>query len=184
MPSNHLIHCCPLFLLPSQPSGSFPKNQFLESNDRSIGGPASASVLPMNIQGWFPSGLTCLVSLQSQGLSRVFSNTTVQNHQFFSAQLCFIIQLSHPYITTEKIIAFLPRSKCLLILWLQSPSAVILEPKKIKSLTVSIVSHLFAMKWWDQMSWSSFSECCFLSQLFHYPLSLSSRGSLVLHFLS
>ena len=77
------------------------------------------------------------------------------------------------------VIAFLPRSKCLFLSWLQSPSAVILNPKKIKSLTVSIVS-LFAMKWWDQMPWSSFSQCWALSQLFHSPLSLSSRGFLVL----
>ena len=52
------------------------------------------------------------------------------------------------------VIVFLPRSKCLLISWLQSSSAVILEPNKIKSATVSIVSHLFAMKWWDWMPWS------------------------------
>ena len=71
------------------------------------------------------------------------------------------------------VITFLPRSKCLLILWLQSPSAVILEPRKIKSATVSTVSHLFAVKWWDQMPWSSFSECWALSQLSHSPLSLS-----------
>ena len=76
------------------------------------------------------------------------------------------------------VIAFLPRSKKrLLISWLQSSSAVILEPKKIKSLTVSIVSHLFAMKWWDRMPWSLIFESWVLSQLFHSPLSPSSRGS-------
>ena len=87
-----------------------------------------------------------------------------------------MVQLSHPYMTTRKTIAlaiwtfvskvmsllfnmlfrfaiaFLPRRKHLLILWLQSPSQVILEPKKIKTATVSIVSHLFAMKWYDWMS--------------------------------
>ena len=68
-------------------SGSFPMSQLIASGDQSIGSSASASVLPMNIQGWFPLGLTCLISLQSKGLSRVFSNTKVQNHQFFSAQL-------------------------------------------------------------------------------------------------
>ena len=57
------------------------------------------------------------------------------------------------------VIAFLPRSQCLLISWLQSSSAVILEPKKIQSVTVSIVSHLFAMKWWDRMPWCSLFEC-------------------------
>ena len=72
------------------------------------------------------------------------------------------------------VITFLPRSKSLLISWLQSPSAVILEPPKIKFDTVSTVSPSIAMKWWDQMPWSSFSECWALSQLFHSPLSLSS----------
>ena len=75
------------------------------------------------------------------------------------------------------VIAFLPRSKHLLISWLQSPSAVILEPKKIKSVTVSIVSPSTSIKWWDQMPWSLFFECWVLNQLFHFPLSLSSRGS-------
>ena len=90
----------------------------------------------------------------------------------------FIVQLSRPYVTTGKTIpltrqtfagkvmslhcnmlsrlitAFLPRSKCLLISWLQSPSAVILEPPKIKSVTVSIVSPSICQKWWDQIPWS------------------------------
>ena len=66
-------------------SRSFPVNQFFPSGGQSIGASASASVVPMNIQGWFPLGLTYLISLQSKGLSRVFSNTTVQKHQFFSA---------------------------------------------------------------------------------------------------
>jgi len=65
-------------------SGSFPMSQLFASGDQSIR--ASASLLPMNIQGWFPLGLTDLISFQSKGLSRVFSNTTVQKHQFFSAQ--------------------------------------------------------------------------------------------------
>ena len=62
-------------------SGSFPMSQFFASGGQSIG--ASASVLPMNIQDWFPLGLTGWISLQSKGLSRVFSNTTVHKHQFF-----------------------------------------------------------------------------------------------------
>ena len=77
------------------------------------------------------------------------------------------------------VIAFLPWSKCLLVSWLQSPSTVILEPKKIKSVTVSIISTLFAMTWWDWMPWSWFFECWILSQHFHSPLPLSSRGSFV-----
>ena len=68
-------------------SGSFPMSQFVASCGQSIGASASASVLPMNIQDWFPLGWTGWISLLSKGLSRVFSNTTVQKHQFFSAQL-------------------------------------------------------------------------------------------------
>ena len=68
-------------------SGSFPVSQFFSSGGQSIGVSASASVLPMNIQDWFPLGRTCWISLQSKGISRVFSNTTVQKHQFFSTQL-------------------------------------------------------------------------------------------------
>ena len=67
-------------------SGSFPVSQLFASGGKSIGASASASVLSMNSQGWFPLGLTGLISLQSKGLSRVFSNTTVQKHQFFSSQ--------------------------------------------------------------------------------------------------
>ena len=102
-----------------------------------------------------------LWSLQSKGLSRIFSSTTIWKHQFFGAQP-FLWSNSHPYMTAGKtialtiqtfvskimfllfntlsrfVIAFLSRSKCLLISWLQSPSTVILEPKKIKSATVSI----------------------------------------------
>ena len=65
----------------------------------------SFGILPMNIQDWFLLGLTGLTSLQSKGLSRVFSNSTVQKHQFFSTQLSLIVQLSHPYMTTGKTIA-------------------------------------------------------------------------------
>ena len=75
-------------LLQSFPaSGSFQMSQFFTSGGQSIGVSASASVPPMNIQDWFPLGWTSWISLQSKGLSRVFSNTTVQKHQFFSAQL-------------------------------------------------------------------------------------------------
>jgi len=74
--------------LPSFPaSGSFPMSRFFASRGQSIGISDSASVLPMNIQDWFPLGWTGWISLQPKGLSRVFSNTTVQKHQFFGAQL-------------------------------------------------------------------------------------------------
>ena len=65
-------------------SGSFPMSQFFASGGQSIGTLASASALPMNIQDWFPLGLTGFISLLSKGLSRVFSSTTIQKHQFFS----------------------------------------------------------------------------------------------------
>ena len=68
-------------------SGSLQMSQFFVSGGQSIGVSASASVLPMNIQDWFPLGWISWTSLQSKGLSRVFSNTTVQKHQFFGAQL-------------------------------------------------------------------------------------------------
>ena len=67
-------------------SASLPMSQLFASGDQRIGTSASASVLPMNIQGWFPLGLTALIAMQSKGLSRVFSSTTIQKHQLFSAQ--------------------------------------------------------------------------------------------------
>ena len=88
MLSNHLILCHPLLLLPS----IFPSIRVLSSESdlrirwQSTGAAASTSVLPMNIQGWFPLGLTSLVSLQSKGVSRVFTSTTVQKHHFLGAQ--------------------------------------------------------------------------------------------------
>ena len=88
MPSNHLIVCCLLFL-----SSIFPSMRpFLISWLLISGGQsseASASVLPMNIQCWFPLEMTVLISLQSKGLSSIFSNTTAQKHQFFSSQPSF-----------------------------------------------------------------------------------------------
>ena len=88
MPSNRLILLHPLSsCLQSFPaSGSFPMSQLIASGGQSIGASASTPVLPMNIQDWFPLGLAYLISLQSKGLSRVFSNTTVQKHQFFDTQ--------------------------------------------------------------------------------------------------
>ena len=88
MPSNHLILCCSLHLLPSIfPSIRVFSNKLVLCIRWSrIGVSASASVLPMNIQDWFPLGLTGLISLLSKGFSRVLSSTTVQKHQFFGAQ--------------------------------------------------------------------------------------------------
>ena len=137
--------CCPTIsssvvsfsscLQPFPASGSFPMRQFFASGDQSIGVSASTSVIPMNIEDWFPLGWTGWISLQSKGLSRVFSNTT----SILQCSAFFIVQLSHPYMTTGKtldltrwtfvgkvmsllfnmlsrlVLTFLPRSKRLLI---------------------------------------------------------------------
>ena len=153
-------------------------SQLFAWGGQSIGVSASASVLPMNTQDWSPLGWTCWISLQSKGLSRVFSNTTVQKHQFFGAQLSSESN-SYPYMTTGKtiassrwtfvgkvmsllfkmlsrlVISFLPRSKCLLISWLQSPSAVILELQKIKSDTVSTVFPSISSRKAIEQHWDS-----------------------------
>ena len=148
-----------------QASGSFLISWLFASGGQSIGASVSASVLPLNIQDWFPLGSTGLISLQSKGLSRVFSSTTVQKHQFFHGSLLYgptltsihdswknhsfdYMDLCWQYFVSKVIsllfntvsgfvIAFLPKSNHLLILWLQSPSAVLLEHKKIQSVTVS-----------------------------------------------
>ena len=93
---NYLILCHPFLLLPSIFSSmrAFPMSQLFTSGGQNIGASASASVPPMNIQGWFPLGLTGWISLQSKGLSRIFSSTTVQKHQFFSIQ-SFLWSNSH-----------------------------------------------------------------------------------------
>ena len=142
-------------------SGSFLMNWLCTSGSQSIGASTSASVLPINIQDWFPLGLTWLISLLTKGLSRVFSNTTVSKASILWCSAFFMVQLSHLCMTAGKttaltrqtfgaqvmcllfnilsrfVIDFLSRSKCLLISWLQSLSTVILQPKKIKYATVS-----------------------------------------------
>ena len=138
-------------------------SRLFTSGGQRIGASASASVLPMNIHGWFPLGLTgCLLAVQrtlKSLLQHHSSKASILQHSAF-----FMVQLSHPYMTTGKtialtrrtfvgkvvsllfnmlsrfVIAFLPRSKHLLISWLQSPSTVIFEPKKIRSQT-------FEAKW-------------------------------------
>ena len=135
----------------------FPMSWLFASGGQSIGASAWASVFPMNIQGWFPLGVTGLISLQPKKLSRVFSNTTVWKHQFFSAQpslrskshICtWLLEKPKLWLTrwtfvgkvmsllfntlSRFVIVIFPRSKCILISLLQSPSVVILEPRKIK----------------------------------------------------
>ena len=204
-PSHPLMSpSIPIFNL-SQHRGLF-KCQFFTSGGQSIGASASTSVLPVTIQDWLRIDWFDLLAVQGT------LKSLLQHHSSKGSILrrsaFFIGQLSHPYITAGKTIAltrwtfadkvtsllfnmlsrlvitFLPRSKRLLISWLQSPSAVILEPPKIKSDTVSTVSPSICHEWWDCMPWSSFSECWALSQPFHSPLSLWSRGFLLpLHFL-
>ena len=87
MPLNHLILWVPYSSCLQSLPGSLPMNRFFASGGRSIRVSASESVLPMNIQDWFPLGWTGWISLQSKGLSRGFSNTTDQKHQVFGAQL-------------------------------------------------------------------------------------------------
>ena len=101
MPSNHLILCCPFSCHQSFPaSGSFPMSQFFTLGGQSIGVSASASVLPKNIQDWFPLGWTGLISLQSKRTSRVFSNTTVKSINFLVLSFLYSPTLTsiHDYL--------------------------------------------------------------------------------------
>ena len=161
--------------------------------------------LPINIQGWFLK-LDWFDLLAVQGILKSLLQYHNLKASIFWHSAFFMVQLSYPYMTTAITIAltlqtfvskakslllihcldlsnFL-RSKCPLISLLQSPSTVILEPKKKKICQFPLFLHLFAIKWWDWMPWSYFFECWVLSQLFHFPVSLSARGSLVpIHFL-
>ena len=199
MSSNHLILCFPLLLLPSV----FPWIRvFSNESVLCIRWPEyysfSFSISPSNEYSelisfridWFD--LLAVQRTLKSLLQHHSSKASILRHSAF-----FTVQLSHPYMTAGKtialtrwtfvskvlsllsnvlsrlVIAFLPRSKHLLISWLQSPSMVILEPKKIKPVSVSIFPiffPIFIMKWWDQMPWSLFFECWVLSQYF----SLSS----------
>ena len=172
MPSNHLIFCQPLLLLPS----IFPSTRVLSNESvLHIRWPKHSSfsfnISPSNEHpGLISFRMDWLALLAVQGtlkslLQHHSSKASILQHSAF-----FIVQLSQPYMTTGKTIAltrwtfvgkimsqlfnmlsrlvitFLPRNKHLFISWLQSPSAVILEPRKVKSATLSTVSHLFAMK--------------------------------------
>ena len=138
MPSNHLILCCPLLLHLQSflASGSFQMSQFFASGGQSIGVSASTSVLPKNIQDWFPLGWTGLLAVQ--GTLKSLLQHHASRASIFRCSAFFMVQLSHPYMTTRKtiiftrrtfagkemsllfnmlsilVIAFLPRSKCLL----------------------------------------------------------------------
>ena len=178
MPSNHLILCYPLLLLPS----IFLSNRVFSNESvlcirwqkhRSF----SFSVISSN-EYWglisFRMDLLNLLAVQGALKSLVQHHNSKASILWHSA--FFRVQLSNPCMTTGKtidlprwtllamslffnmlsrlVIDFLPRSKCVLISWLQSSSAVILEPRKIKSAIVSTVSPSICHKWWDQMPWS------------------------------
>ena len=178
MPSSHLILCFSLLLLPS----IFPSIRvFTNKSVLRIGWPKysrSRISLSNEYLGLISFRIDWLDLLAVQGtlkslLQHHSSKASILQHSAF-----FMVQLSHQYTTTGKtialtrqmfvgkvmsllfnmlsrlVIAFLPRSKYPLISWVQSPSAVILEPNKIKSVTISLFPHLFDTKWWDQMAWS------------------------------
>ena len=178
MPSNHLILCCPLLLLPSI--------------FHSIRGICNESALYIRGPKYRSFSISCsseysgLISFRIDGFNLLAVQGTLksflQHHSskesIFQHSSFFMVQITHPYITSGKTIAltiqtsvgrvmsllfntlsrlaiaFLPRSKCLLISWLKSPSAVILESKKIVCHCFQFFSIYFAMKWWNQMPWS------------------------------
>ena len=174
MPSNHLILCHPLLLPPS----IFPSIRvFSHELVLCLRWPKDwsfiFSISPSNeYSGLISFRIDWFDLFAIQGTLKILLQHHSSKHQFFDTQAFFMVQLSHPYIITGKTIAliiwafvdkamslffnmlsrffivYLPRSKCLLILWLQPPSVVILEPKKINSVTVSIVSPSFA--WSDE----------------------------------
>ena len=182
---NHLILCCPLLLPSIFPSirvflvKIFQVFQLFTSGGQSIGVSASASVLPVSIQGWFPLGWTGLISLQSKGLSSLLQHHS-SKASVLQCSAYLMVQLSHPYVTTGKtialtiwtfvskvmflflnmlsriVIAFLLRSMRLLISWLQSPSTVIFEAQD------NTICHCFHFSSF-YLPWSDGTRCHDLS---------------------
>ena len=202
MPSSHLILCHPLLLLPPIPLSIRVFSNELTLHMRwpkywsfrfSISSSKEHPGLICFRMHWLD--LLAVHGTLKSLLQHHSSKTSILRHSAF-----FTVQISHPYMTTGKTIAltrqtfvgklmslflnmlsrlvitFLPRRKRLLISWLQSPSAVVLEPPKMKSDTVSTVSPSISHEVMEVMPWSLFSECWILSQLFHSSLSLSSRA--------
>ena len=200
MPPSHLILCHPLLLLPPIPPSIrvFSNESTLHMRWPKYWSFSFSIISSKEIPGLISFRMDWLDLLAVQGTLK----SLLQHHSVKASILqrsaFFTVQLSHPYMTTGKTIAltrgtfvgkvmslllnmlsrlvitFLLRSKHLLISRLQSLSAVILELQKIKSDTISTVSPSI---YHEMMPWSSFSECWALSQLFHSPLSLSSRGN-------
>ena len=175
MPSSHLILCHPLFLLPPiSPSIRVFSNESTLCRRWPKYWSFSFSIVPSKeYPGLISFRMDWMDLLAVQGTLKSLLQHHSSKASLLQRSAFFTVQLSHPYVTIEKtialnrrtfvgkvmsllfnmlfVIAFLPRGKCLLILWLQSLSAVILEPKKIRSVTVSIVSLSFAMKCWAWM---------------------------------
>ena len=180
MPSNHLILCCSLLFPPSV----FPSIRvFSDESAFCIRWPKywsfNFNIIPSKEHSGHPeSGWTGWISFQSKGTLKSLLQHHCSKVSILRCSAFFVVQLSHPYMTTGKtipltrwtfvgkvisilfnmlsrlVITFLPRSKRPLISWLQSPSALILEPQEIKSPLFPLFPHLFAMKWWDRMTWS------------------------------
>ena len=178
MPSNHLIICHPLLLLPS----IFPSIRvFSNESALCIRWPKywSFNISPSNEHpGLISFRMDWLHLLAVQGTFKSLLQHHSSKASILRRSAVFKVQLSNPYMTTGKTITltrwtfvgkvmsllfnmlsrlvttFLPRRKCLLISWLQSPSAVIWEPTKYSLPLFPLFLHLFAMKWWDQMLWS------------------------------
>ena len=182
MPSNHLVFCRPLLLLPSIPaSGSFQISQSSDQvakvlefqlqhqsfqwtfrTDFLQDGLAGSPCSPRDSQEFSPTPQ--FKSINSLALSFLYSPSLTSIHDYWKnlalTRRTFVSKVMTLLFNmlSRLVIAFLPRTKCLLISWLQSPSAVILEPPQIKSVVVSIFPHLFPMKWWDRMPWSSLAK--------------------------
>ena len=203
MLSNHLILCCPLLLLSSIFSNElalcirWPKYWSFSFN-----------ISPSNeYSGLISFRMDWLDLLAVQGTLKSLLQHHSSKASVLQCSAFFMVRLSHPFMKTGKttaltrwtsvgkamsllfsmlsmlVIVFLPKSKCLLISWLQSPSAMILEPKKIKSVTVSTVSPSICHEVMGPDTMILVSECRILSQFFQSPLSLSSRSFLILCFL-
>ena len=176
MPSSHLILCRPLLLLPPILASRVFSNESTLHMRWPKYWSFSFSIIPSKeIPGLISFTMDWLDVLAVQGTLKSLLQHHTSKPSILQRSAFFTVQLSHPYMTTGKTIAltrrtfvgkvmsllfnmlsrlvitFLPRSKRLLISWLQSPLAVILEPRKIKSDTVPLFPHLFPMKWWDRM---------------------------------
>ena len=210
MPSNHLILCHPLLLLPLIPPSFrvFSNESTLPMRWPKYWSFSFSITLSNEHPGLISFRMDWLDLFAIQGTLKSLLQHNSSKPSILQRSAFFIVQLSHPYMTTGKtialtrqtfvgkvmsllfnmlsrlVISFLPRSNRLLISWLQSPTAVIVEPKKIKSDTASTVSPSISHEVMGPDTMILVFWMLSLSQLFHSPLSLSSRGFLVhLHFL-